>query len=185
MSMPYLSLWQPWASAVAIGAKRIETRHWPTDYRGDVAIFATLTWNEICLAALNDPLISTALEKVYGYASPAMKWIPKMRRVLPFGAVVAVAKLTDCQTTSGGHWGTEPIFLRHPTLDTPRERAFGNYEPGRFGLVLENVCALPVPVPMRGRQGKLVALDADVEAQVLEQVIKAGGAGPEYFGGVK
>jgi hypothetical protein len=24
-----LSLWQPWASLIAVGGKRIETRHWP------------------------------------------------------------------------------------------------------------------------------------------------------------
>ena len=39
------SLWQPWASAIAVGAKRVETRSWPTNYRGPLrplgAIVAT------------------------------------------------------------------------------------------------------------------------------------------------
>jgi len=40
MSIRILSLWQPWASAIAHGAKRYETRSWATDYRGWIAIHA-------------------------------------------------------------------------------------------------------------------------------------------------
>lgn len=32
--MKAISLWQPWASAIAVGAKRVETRSWATKYRG-------------------------------------------------------------------------------------------------------------------------------------------------------
>jgi len=32
IKMKTISLWQPWASAVAVGSKTIETRHWPTNY---------------------------------------------------------------------------------------------------------------------------------------------------------
>src|SRR6202030_2406661 len=38
--MKALTLTQPWATLVAIGAKRIETRSWPTLYRGPLAIYA-------------------------------------------------------------------------------------------------------------------------------------------------
>lgn len=38
--MKGLSLTQPWATLVAIGAKRIETRIWATSYRGPLAIHA-------------------------------------------------------------------------------------------------------------------------------------------------
>ena len=38
--MKALTLWQPWASLVALGHKRIETRCWSTKYRGDLAIHA-------------------------------------------------------------------------------------------------------------------------------------------------
>jgi hypothetical protein len=36
--MKALTLIQPWASLVAIGAKRVETRGWRTSYRGPLAI---------------------------------------------------------------------------------------------------------------------------------------------------
>lgn len=39
-----LSLWQPWASLVAVGEKRIETRSWATKHRGTIAIHATQNW---------------------------------------------------------------------------------------------------------------------------------------------
>jgi hypothetical protein len=38
-----ISLWQPWASLMALGLKRHETRHWPTAYRGPIAIHAAKT----------------------------------------------------------------------------------------------------------------------------------------------
>ena len=38
--MKVLTLTQPWATLVAIGAKRIETRSWSTKYRGPLAIHA-------------------------------------------------------------------------------------------------------------------------------------------------
>jgi hypothetical protein len=39
-----ISLWQPWASLVAVGAKRIETRGWATAYRGRLGIHAAKRW---------------------------------------------------------------------------------------------------------------------------------------------
>ena len=38
-----LSLWQPWASAIAVGYKHYETRSWKTDYRGWLGIHAAKT----------------------------------------------------------------------------------------------------------------------------------------------
>lgn len=39
--MKALSLLQPWASAIMLGGKRIETRSWKTEYRGLIAIHAS------------------------------------------------------------------------------------------------------------------------------------------------
>ncbi len=40
MSVRAITLWQPWASLVALGLKRFETRSWPTNYRGKLLIHA-------------------------------------------------------------------------------------------------------------------------------------------------
>lgn len=47
-----LSIWQPWASLVAAGVKRHETRHRATSYRGPVAIHAAKTIDDEYRAAL-------------------------------------------------------------------------------------------------------------------------------------
>lgn len=39
--MKALTLWQPWASLIALGEKRYETRSWATSYRGLLAIHAS------------------------------------------------------------------------------------------------------------------------------------------------
>ncbi len=44
--MKALTLTQPWAHLVAVGAKRVETRSWPTPYRGPLAIHAAQGWGE-------------------------------------------------------------------------------------------------------------------------------------------
>jgi len=40
MLIKAISLWQPWASAMALGFKKNETRHWATKYRGPLLIHA-------------------------------------------------------------------------------------------------------------------------------------------------
>ena len=38
--MKALTVWEPWASLMACGRKNIETRSWPTNYRGPLLICA-------------------------------------------------------------------------------------------------------------------------------------------------
>src|SRR5688500_6348966 len=47
-----VSLWEPWASLVMIGAKKFETRSWWPNYTGPLGIQAAKKWNrelaELC-----------------------------------------------------------------------------------------------------------------------------------------
>jgi hypothetical protein len=47
--MKAITLWQPWASFMALDLKKNETRGWGTDYRGALAIAAAkiIHWDEI------------------------------------------------------------------------------------------------------------------------------------------
>ncbi|MEV0090206.1 ASCH domain-containing protein [Streptomyces sp. NPDC050738] len=76
-----LTLWQPWASCIAYGTKRIENRSWPTEYRGPVLIHAGQTV---------DP-----------YAGTAPMCRPFLHRPFPRGAVLAVAVLDNCHADDG------------------------------------------------------------------------------------
>lgn len=40
--MKALTLWQPYASAIAVGLKKYETRSWKTSYRGPLVIHASV-----------------------------------------------------------------------------------------------------------------------------------------------
>lgn len=136
-----LPLWQPWASLIACGAKRIETRHWPAP-RGllgqRIAIHATKTkdWLHMC------------------EEEPFNLYVPDRAR-LPLGAIVATVVLDRCR---------EITYEKALELEERNwhELAFGNYEPGRFAWVLRDVLALAEPVPWKGSQGLF-----DVPAQLV------------------
>jgi hypothetical protein len=80
--MRAISLWQPWATAIVLGRKTIETRSWFTPYRGPIAIHAAkrpLDVEELLLCSeLGMPQTGHA-----------------------FGAVVAIADLISCMRTEG------------------------------------------------------------------------------------
>lgn len=127
--MKAISLWQPWATAIAVGVKTIETRGWWTAHRGVLAIHAAKT-NTSELREFWDRKQCDAL-RAAGYAE---------FNALPFGAIVATCRLAEC--------------LRTRDIDdlTLQERGWGDYSPGRYGWVLKDVVWLKTPVPARGAQ---------------------------------
>jgi hypothetical protein len=73
---------------------------------------------------------------------------------LPFGAIVAIAKLTAIYDAAA----------LYPKL-TGRVQQFGDFGPGRYAWRIEEVQALKTPLPYRGQQG-LWALDQATIADV-------------------
>lgn len=140
--MKALSLLQPWATLIAIGAKTIETRSWSTTYRGEIAIHASKRWTgeQRYLATQAGP-IAKALTPFPGMC---------------LGSVVAVARMVDCVSTDS--LTAFEILAKHP-----EERAFGDFSPGRFMWILEDVRALPAPVHCKGALS-LWELPSEVEA---------------------
>ena len=156
-----LSLWQPWAQLVAIGAKRVETRGWYTSYRGPLLIHAAREWSiELARTCLR-PEFAAAL-----WPEGRPRRAPEL---LPRGRVVAVVRLASVFRFDGHT--AEAVG--------PREAAFGDFAPGRFGFRLADVVELPEPVPMRGRQGLWTPTAAEYSA-----ILRAlpGGVLPEASG---
>lgn len=147
--MKALTLTQPWATLVAIGAKRIETRSWPTKYRGPVAIHAAKTfpgWAKDC--AQN----SEAFRRALGWPEPVhpltQEWINAIAAGLlglPLGAVIATARIVNCLDTD--------LIPRFVSPFTEQERAFGDYSAGRYGFILGDVRMLPEPISAKGALG--------------------------------
>lgn len=156
--MKAISLWQPWASAIALGAKRIETRSWGTAYRGPLAIHAAKRCIKAELADLDCyHFWKGALNR--RQFPPSELWA-----MLPFGAIVAVCRLVQCRPV---HKLTESDLheIRYRKWDADHcygwtECELGNYGPGRFAWVLGDVTPLPGPVPWRGSQGFFEVDDA-------------------------
>jgi activating signal cointegrator 1 len=136
--MKALSVMQPWATLIAQGAKRIETRSWSTSYRGLLAIHTSGKMNREAAMSLRAPSIREALE-AGGYHQGSGPASNPYR--LPLGAVIAVVTLVDVQRITPEHVPTEP------------ERSFGDYTPGRFAWFLHDVRRLPEPVTAKGALG--------------------------------
>lgn len=110
--MRVLTLTQPWATLVAIGAKRIETRSWSTAYRGDIAIHA----------AKGFPKKARELVYLEPFAERLKAAGIVLATDLPLGQIIAVVHLAGVVATKG-------LVL------TVEERAFGDYSDGRFAWV--------------------------------------------------
>lgn len=139
--MKAITILQPWASLIACGAKKIETRSWATKYRGKIAIHAG--------AAKKPELLKIALYEPFWTALKDQQ-IPKLtdgRRGINFnlGEVIAIADLVDCIEM------TEIIIACWKAIYGENEIKFGDFEPGRYGWILENVQVID-PIPARGQQ---------------------------------
>jgi len=143
MAMRGFSLTQPWATLVAIGAKRIETRSWSTPYRGELLIHAAKGFPRDCQAlCLREPFLTPLVRAGFNTVDD-----------LPRGAIVAVGRVRNV-------WSTDGLTIIHAMrpegfdeLLTDTERAFGNYAPGRFGWVFADVKRIAPPIPCKGALG--------------------------------
>lgn len=139
-----LPLWQPWATLVAVGAKRIETRDFPPQRIGlrpkqRIAIHACKRTSELWLCAYDE------------FAD----CLPCVAEDLPLGALLAVCTLDRASEVTA----ESAAALRERN---PQEYAFGHYAPGRWAWVLKDVVQLDKPVPFKGSQGTF-----DVPADLL------------------
>lgn len=143
--MKALTLHQPWASLIALGAKTIETRSWSTPYRGRLAVHAgakrprhMLEVGGFRCAEFSDTTPYVAHEGVV--------------QALPLGAIVATCDLLDVvpmvhsTQPRNGHClvvGPGSMILH----DDPQQvgsnvsdqRPYGDFTPGRYAWLLGDV----------------------------------------------
>ncbi len=144
--MKSLTLYQPWASLVAMGEKKFETRGWPTNYRGPILIhagkkpFKTDSYLDRELYPFADAL---GLPDIYSFDS------------MPCGSIIAVAELVNClKIVSRVKVSGNQFFARLENEQdiTRNELYFGDYEVGRFAWELANVHRLAEPIRAKGMQ---------------------------------
>jgi hypothetical protein len=133
-----LTIHQPWASFIAWGEKRIETRDWYTPYRGQLAIHAGKYHPDRSYDLWIEPNKSIlAAHDVDGINQ------------LPWGAVIATCQLVKCIRMTP----TFVAIMNDGNLGMPHEYELGLYEPGRFAWVLADVQRVMPPVSTRGYPG--------------------------------
>lgn len=137
MIIETLSLWEPYAWAMVNGHKKNETRHWPTDVRGWVAIYATKKPFKV------ESVSPAFQERIWADArfSGNLKF--------QFGKIVGFAHFVDCRPTEQ---------VKREGL-TRKEEMYGIYDDGRFAFITDKVIKLGHPIPWKSRQGKFIPWD--------------------------
>lgn len=120
-----LSLTQPWASAIFLGLKAIETRSWQTNYRGRLYIHASNGMPKYA--------------KEFAADERFMCRLPEIGK-LPLGAIIGHVDLIDIKRTEDLKPG-------------PIEELYGDYGPGRYGWITDNPVLLETPIPAKGSLG--------------------------------
>ncbi|MFM9533646.1 ASCH domain-containing protein [Lysinibacillus sp. IITD104] len=132
--MKAITIKQPWATLIALGEKRFETRSWQTKYRGPIAIHAGKTMDkEYC----EYPPIKRALQR-HGIKNED----------LPLGVVIATAELVECHLIPNELSAAGMEFGKKLEGD---ELYFGDFMDGRYAWELNTVQVLLKPVPAKGQ----------------------------------
>lgn len=127
MKIKALTLWQPWASFMALGLKRNETRSWSTSYRGPLAIHS---------AAKIPPPINFSFDVLRLAARKLGEWSD-----WPLGKILCVVDLTEILPT-----------YACPIRDS-MERMLGDYSKGRYAWHTTMLQVFDEPIPAKGHQG--------------------------------
>lgn len=130
--MKVITIRQPWATLIALGEKKFETRSWRTTYRGKLAIHAG---KNIDKAACHSEPIRSVLAK-YGYNAEN----------LPTGVILATCKLSNCYKVDD-----ERVIYAFFNNGKDNEYYFGDFSEGRYAWELQSVQALENPIPAKGQ----------------------------------
>lgn len=155
--MKALTLWQPWASLIAIGVKTIETRSW--------AAPKSLIGQRIAIHAAKRPSDTEADFRF----EPVLHEHGMCFVDLPLGAVLSTSLLVDCLPMIdandpipmlGGFVYVDPDFIQiHADADDSAptyiedQLAYGDFRSGRWAWLLDDNEQLDKPLPATGRQG--------------------------------
>jgi hypothetical protein len=171
--MKAISLWQPWASLIACGAKPYETRSWapPRELIGQtIAIHAAKKIDKDAAAMATDLMygqfdnhggLAERLEATWGDIPDEM--MGKFGHTfMPVGCVVCTARLDAAfqlgERASGTAMPSASVVRRvtsrvMPDCFTVRYDDFGDYAAGRWAWLLRDVKPLIPPTPAKGAQG--------------------------------
>ena len=150
--MKAISIWQPYASLLVKGVKKIETRGWrpKSAYLGTLAIQACHPQQRKGRYSLDNILDSPPFDVLCAGMT------------LPVGMIIGTVKFS----------GVRPVEEMISTL-TPLELSLGDYSPGRLGWIMYEPFELPEPIVCKGKLG-FWNVPEDVEEKIREQLLTNG-----------
>ena len=125
--MKVLTVKQPHASLILNGKKKVETRSWKTNYRGELYIHAGMkkvTKKDLQKDGLKDIIGNDNIEE--------------------YGKIICKCNLVDCIYM-------DKEYIEYMKNNYPREYVCGRYEIGRYAWVLEDVTKLDKPIEAKGQ----------------------------------
>lgn len=134
-----ITLWQPWATLITLGYKKIETRGWRTSYSGPLLIHGAkrpMRKSEVTLLLAD--FADFGLEQEF----------KEVLEQVTYGCIVAKTQLTDCER------------MYSSQAPTKLEKAVGFWQKDRFAWMLSNIQKTN-PIPCKGSQG-LWRPDSDI-----------------------
>ena len=152
-----LTIYQPSASLIVVGAKKFETRPWRTHYRGELLIHAGLKLP----AKVLYPWAMWKWRKLYeALGDKKMEFDADKRFLmhLPRGAIIAKCELVGChkidaiQELEGAPYETGYWTGLNWHDITQQEELFGDWRAGRWAWELANVEPIE-PIFVSGKQG--------------------------------
>lgn len=152
--MKVISLLQPWATLVVIGAKKIETRSWNTKYTGTILIHASKRWDW----ELSDIVTKIGAQQIlrdagYHALSPVNG---KAKTNLPLGHIIGKVEILGTESSDLITSLVPGQKMRHSDSNTTfelteQEKNFGDYSSGRYGWFLSNPKKFIHPIPAVGK----------------------------------
>lgn len=193
-----ISLHQPWASLVALGIKKYETRSWETKYRGKLLICSAkrhsvnvgilkdlgLIWSEYPFLYPEDITDATESQKqlvrrlgwtwrenISRYEASVFDYI-KSSPYFDIGKVLCVVDLVGClkMGTNVFRKGKDSFYLDSRLTEISNlEQLCGDWRVGRYAWELANLMPLPNPIPIKGKQGLWIP-DSSIITEVEKQL---------------
>lgn len=145
--MKALTLWQPWASLIALGHKKIETRCWKTKYRGELAIHSAANLPPKWLgASRHQPEFRDAIADCFNCRRDIDDrsgiHVDAVIKGLPYGKILCIVELVAIDEINDA--------LREEL--SGEERIFGNYEDGRYAWHVKLIRKFDDPIPAKGNR---------------------------------
>ena len=124
--MKVLSLTEPYATLIKEKKKRIETRSWKTNYRGELYIHASST-------------------KISGETKSNKELMLLLDNLpLNFGHIICKCNLVDCVYMT-------KEYVENIKSNNYQEYICGDYKEGRYAWILENITPLKKPINAKGQ----------------------------------